>query len=98
MAELKPQSETLDSESSVPPIVQHGLMGGEGVTPHQHLPGSRWAHLSLRLGPSEQHAPPSEQGELQPMLAAVRQVQMDGAGCTTSPGLTSPFLSGGVCS
>ena len=40
MAELKPQSETLDSESSVPPIVQHGLLGGGGgVTPHQHLPG-----------------------------------------------------------
>lgn len=32
------------------------------------------------------------------MLAAVRQVQMDGAGCATSPGLNSPFLSGGVCS
>lgn len=71
---------------------------GRGVTAHQGLLGSRWPHLSLRLGPSEQRTPPSEQGELHPVLAAVRQVQMDGAGCTTSPGLSSPFLSGGVCS
>ena len=69
------------------------------MTPHQRLPGSRWPHLSLRLGPSEQRTPLSEQGEVQPVLVAVRQVQMDGAGCTTtSPGLNSPFLSGGMCS
>lgn len=39
----------------------------------------------------------SEQGEPKPVLAAVRQTQMDGTGYTTSPGPASPFLLGGVC-